>query len=199
VSVNDDLNPYAFLTTLLHEIAHADVWEQTQGWRRPLPHGREWKKAFAGLLEPVVAAPWLPGDVAAALATSLENPTAMSCSDRGLVLALARYDEHTEPRMRVEDLERGQLFRVEGGQVFRLGSRVRTRFLCLEQGTNVEYRIHGLALVEPVDAASISAVTDALTARDCSGDEPYCRRRAADGRAAGRSAYSGSAREPRQT
>ena len=68
ISVNDDLNPYAFLTTLLHEVAHADVWERhPRRWRRPKPHGCEWQEAFRELLAPVVAGGWLPQDVASAL------------------------------------------------------------------------------------------------------------------------------------
>lgn len=156
VSVNEDLNPFAFLTTLLHEIAHADVWEQARRrWRRPRPHGPEWKLAFARLVEPVVAEKWLPDDVAEALASYMENPAAMSCSDRGLVLTLARYDANAMARTRVEDLAMGRLFRVESGQVFRLGRRVRTRFLCVDTATGEEYRVHGLAFAEPVAAAHL--------------------------------------------
>ena len=200
ITVNEDLNPFAFLTTLLHEIAHADVWDQTRTrWRRPRPHGREWKRAFAGLLEPVVGQEWLPEDVATALASYMENPAAMSCSDRGLVLALARYDAHAVARTRVEDLAAGQWFRVDSGQVFCLGRRVRTRFLCVEPATGAEYRVHGLAFADPVDAAACIPITAARTKRECFADGRSFRRRARGGRAAGRSAYSGSARGPHQT
>ncbi len=48
ISVNANLNPYAFLLTLLHEIAHLQVYEIHQ--RRVRPHGPEWKKAFGSLL-----------------------------------------------------------------------------------------------------------------------------------------------------
>lgn len=195
ISVNADLNPYAFLTTLLHEIAHADVWEACgRRWRRPRPHGREWKGAFGRLLEPVVDSAWLPDDVATALAASMKNPAAMSCTDRGLVLALARYDVSATPRTRVEDLSSGQLFRVESGQVFRLGARMRTRFRCVEPTTGAEYRVHGLAFAEPV------AVTTAASAGcGSAGGGRYCRRRARAGRAAGRSACFGFARARRRT
>lgn len=156
ITVNADLNPFAFLTTLLHEIAHADVWEQARRrWPRPRPHGPEWKQAFARLLEPVVAEAWLPDDVAEALASYMANPAAMSCSDRRLVLTLARYDANAVARTRVEDLATGQRFRVESGQVFCLGRRVRTRFLCVDTATGVEYRVHGLAFAEPVAAAHL--------------------------------------------
>lgn len=151
ISVNDDLNPYAFLTTLLHEVAHADVWERhPRRWRRPKPHGREWQDAFRELLAPVVAGGWLPQDVTSALESFMERPAAMSCTDRGLVLALARHDRQTTPRTRVEDLAAGQWFRCDDGRVFRLGRRVRTRYRCTERGTGAEYRVHALAFAEVV-------------------------------------------------
>lgn len=182
ITVNDGLNPFAFLTTLLHEIAHADVWEQTHSrWRRPRPHGREWKRAFAALLEPVVAERWLPDDVATPLASYMENPAAMSCSDRGLVLALARYDSHVAARPRVEDLVCGQCFRIESGQVLCLGRRLRTRYLCIEPATGTEYRVHGLAFAEPVDAAAMSPISAGRMRPECSGGEPCSRRRAGGG------------------
>lgn len=151
ISVNEDLNPYAFLTTLLHEIAHVAAWERLRHRvRRPPPHGREWKEEFAAILEPFVAGALLPDDVAGALAAFMRNPAAASCSDRGLVLALARYDDPQAGRLRLEDLPRGSLFRVDTGRVFRLGPRLRSRYRCFELPGGEEYRVHGLSRVERV-------------------------------------------------
>lgn len=151
ITVNDDLNPYAFLTTLLHEIAHVATWERLRHRvRRYPPHGREWKQEFGAILEPFVAAALLPADVTAALAAFMRNPAAASCSDRGLVLALARYDAAEPGRARVEDLPPGSVFRVDSGQTFRLGPRVRSRYQCFELPGGEEYRVHGLSRVEPI-------------------------------------------------
>jgi len=151
ITVNADLNPYAFLTTLLHEIAHAATWERHGRRRRRLrPHGEEWKREFSSMLAPVVDAGVLPDDVAAALARSLENPAAATCSDRRLVLALARYDDPPKNRVRVEDLADGTWFRVDGRHTFRAGPLVRTRRQCFERRTGREYRVHGLLFVEPL-------------------------------------------------
>ena len=131
ITVNDDLNPYAFLTTLLHEVAHLTTWEKLRHrMRRYPPHGRDWKREFGTILEPFVAAELLPDDIATALATFMRNPAAASCSDRGLVLALAKYDRPDAGRHRVEDLPPGSVFRVETGQVFRLGPKLRSRYQC---------------------------------------------------------------------
>ncbi|MCE9629938.1 MAG: SprT-like domain-containing protein [Planctomycetia bacterium] len=152
ISINANLNPYAFLTTLLHEVAHAATWERHRPRRRVRPHGPEWKREFEAILSPVVGAGVLPDEVAAALAQSMRNPAAATCSDRGLALALARYDEQPPGRVRVEDLVEGTFFRVDGGQAFRADRQVRTRRKCFECGTGREYRVHGLLFVEPLDA-----------------------------------------------
>jgi len=180
ITVNEDLNPYAFLTTLLHEVAHAAAWERTRGrWRRPRPHGPEWQREFATLLGPVVAAPLLPDDVRDALAGAMRGPAAASCSDRGLALALARYDPPRPGLVRVEDLVPGTIFRTECGTVFRAGPVVRTRRQCFEWPSGREYRVHGLARVEPL--ADVPA-------------DPVSGRR---GRTAGRSGRCGGSSRPR--
>ena len=153
ISINSNLNPYAFLTTLLHEVAHAATWERHgPRRRRTRPHGPEWKREFEAILAPVVAADVLPTEVTWALARSMRNPAAATCSDRGLVLALARYDAAAANRLRVEDLPEGTFFRVDGGHAFRAGRQIRTRRQCFECRSGREYRVHGLLLVEPLES-----------------------------------------------
>ena len=153
ISVNDDLNPYAFLTTLLHEVAHAATWERhSRRIRRLRPHGPEWKAEFERILLPVVAGDMLPADVATALGRSLHNPAAATCSDRQLTLALARYDAVDRGVVFVERLGTGAMFRTDSGRVFRLGPRLRSRYRCVDQQSGREYRLHGLCRVVPVMA-----------------------------------------------
>jgi hypothetical protein len=150
ITINDDLNPYAFLTTLLHEIAHAATWERHGGRRRLRPHGEEWKEEFGGILEPVVLEGMLPEGITTALAGYLADPAAASCSDRRLVLALAEFDTPPTGRVRVEQLAERTVFKAANGGVFRAGRMIRSRRACFELGTGREYRVHGLAFVEPV-------------------------------------------------
>ena len=156
ISINDDLNPYAFLTTLLHEIAHAATWERHERHRRchgrrVRPHGPEWQAEFAGLVQPVVALGVLPDDVTKALAQSLARPAAATCSDRQLLLTLGRYDRVAPGLVRVEEIASGGWFRLASGEVFRAGRTLRTRRQCFAARNGAEYRVHGLARVEPVD------------------------------------------------
>ena len=151
ISVNDDLNPYAFLTTLLHEIAHAATWVSHRGRiRRVRPHGSEWKAEFERILLPVVAGRMLPDDVGAALSRAMRSPAAATCSDRDLMLALARYDAVEPGLVFVESLAVGTIFRTDGGRMFRLGPKLRSRYRCIEQRTGCEYRMHPLCWVSPV-------------------------------------------------
>ena len=156
ISINDDLNPYAFLTTLLHEIAHAATWERHERdrrryGRRVRPHGPEWQAEFTGLVRPVVSLGVLPADVTTALARSLARPAAATCSDRQLLLALGRYDRVAPGLVRVEEIACGGWFRLASGEVFRAGRTLRTRRQCFAAKSGAEYRVHGLARVEPVD------------------------------------------------
>ena len=161
ITVNDDLNPFAFLTTLLHEIAHAVTWERHERGRRRfarrvLPHGPQWKGEFGRILEPVVGDGLLPGDVARALADYLRNPRAATCSDRGLVVALSRYDVPDPVRVRVEEVPQGTAFRIDGGRTFLRGPKLRSRFRCYDARSGAEYRIHGLYRVEPCGAGEVA-------------------------------------------
>ncbi len=150
ITINDDLNPYAFVTTLLHEVAHASTWERHRGRRRLRPHGTEWQEEFSGMLKPIIGRGLLPPVVESALVRSLAAPAAATCSDRGLVLALARFDTVPQGHVRVEQLEERAVFRAPNGIVFRAGRPLRTRRQCFELRTGREYRVHGLALVEPL-------------------------------------------------
>jgi len=50
VTVNHDLNRFAFLVTLVHEIAHMLVWEKHGN--RVRAHGREWKDVYRQIMVP---------------------------------------------------------------------------------------------------------------------------------------------------
>lgn len=99
---------------------------------------------------PVLGRGLLPGVVEMALGRSLASPAAATCSDRGLMLALAQFDTAPAGHVRVEELPERSVFRAANGTVFRVGQRLRTRRQCFDLRTGREYRVHGLALVEPL-------------------------------------------------
>ena len=52
ITVNNDLNPYFFLITLLHEFAHYLVWKDGHHYAKP--HGRTWKNHFSELMQTMI-------------------------------------------------------------------------------------------------------------------------------------------------
>src|SRR6187549_947798 len=90
ISVNGNLNKFAFLITLLHELAHLLTFEKFGN--RVAAHGREWKKVFGELLATFIQHDVFPSDIRASLLQSLHDPAASSCSDEDLLRTLRKYD-----------------------------------------------------------------------------------------------------------
>ena len=78
ISVNGNLNVYAFLITLLHELAHLLTFDSYGN--RVASHGKEWKGQFSILLRQFLQAGVFPDDIRDALARSLHNPAATTCA-----------------------------------------------------------------------------------------------------------------------
>ena len=76
ISVNGNLNPYAFLVTLLHELAHLITF--IRFGHRVDAHGKEWKQQFSELLKHFLTASFFPKDIKYQLERSLQNPAASS-------------------------------------------------------------------------------------------------------------------------
>lgn len=148
ISINHDLNKYAFLITLLHEIAHLIVWNHFQ--QSVLPHGQEWKKTFGQLLHPFLSV--FPEDLRRPLHSYMNNPSASSCSDRHLNRALKKYDPHSVGTF-LEDLPAEAYFKIKlhKGMIFKKGSKARTRFKCLETQSKKEYWVNAQAEVLQVN------------------------------------------------
>ena len=147
ITVNHNLNPYAFLITFVHELAHLKVYERYGN--KVLPHGTEWKQEFKSLMSAFLDQGLFPGDLQSVLHKSLANSRASSTSDIALSRVLARYDKPNE-HSQLEVLEHGQLFRTANGRKFRKGDLVRTRFKCLNLQNNRYYLFHPLTPVMPV-------------------------------------------------
>lgn len=137
ISVNGNLNKYAFLITLLHELAHLLTYE-IHG-HRVQAHGREWKNEFSKILAKFLLKKIFPQDIEKALMSTLHSPAASSCGDEKLLRVLHNYDEKAEGVHLVEQLEEGALFMIKGGRVFKKGEKIRKRFKCTEVKTGKVY------------------------------------------------------------
>jgi SprT protein len=148
ISVNGNLNVYAFLITLLHELAHLLTFEK---WGNKVQaHGPEWKQVFGQLLAQFIQHKIFPHDIEAALLNSLANPAASSCADMGLLKTLRRYDAKKTNGTLVEDLSPDTLFKTADGRIFQKGPKARKRFKCVEVATGRLYLFSPAYEVEAV-------------------------------------------------
>ena len=145
ITVNGDLNPYAFFVTLVHELAHMECWIKNQN--KVAPHGGEWKSEFRVLMHHFLHNDSLPADIEKSLQAYLHNPAATSCSDQQLVRTLKRYDK--KQNALVEDLPVDALFKF-GDRTFKKGPQMRKRFKCVEVATKKVYLFSPVAEVMPV-------------------------------------------------
>ena len=130
ISVNGNLNPYAFLVTLLHELAHLFTYERFG--HRVQAHGPEWKNEYSKVLAQFLLKKIFPPDIHKALLKTLQNPAASSCADTSLLRVLHLYDVKKDGVSLIETLPAGALFKIKGGRVFRKEEKIRKRFKCVE-------------------------------------------------------------------
>jgi len=137
ISVNGNLNPYSFLITLLHELAHLLTFEQFGN--HVLSHGREWKAIYVKILDQFLQHQVFPGDIEIELLRSLKNPAATTCAEDGLLRVLRKYDSKESDNRLVEEIETNKLFRTHDGRVFKKEGKLRKRFKCIEIKTGRVY------------------------------------------------------------
>ena len=149
ISVNYDLNSYAFLVTTVHEFAHLHTWNEHK--QKAKPHGTEWKANFKKMMQPFFEKDIFPSDVKDAITSYLNNPAASSCSDLNLYRSLRKYDAPKESVLTVEKVPLKALFKIKGGRIFRKEEQLRKRFKCVEIATKRVYLFSPVAEVELVE------------------------------------------------
>ncbi len=146
ISINHDLNPYSFLITFVHELAHLLVFNAHK--TSVAPHGKEWKLAFKELIDVLIADNIFPEELAGVLKKSMRNAKASSGSDLILTRMLQQYDHaEDQDKTRVEDLDLGTIFSTQNGRSFQKGEKVRTRYKCLNLKNKKVYLFHPLTAV----------------------------------------------------
>ena len=134
ITVNNNLNPYQFLLTLVHEIAH-HVTHQKFGIVQA--HGKEWKTVFQHLMLPFLRPDIYPKEMLPFLANYLKNPKASTDTDANLSLIL-----------KGNIAEKGKKFMFEipldsffefNKTIYKKGNKRRTRFECLNMSNHKIY------------------------------------------------------------
>jgi len=144
ISVNGDLNPYQFLWTLVHELAHLYTWNEHG--RKVDPHGREWQATFAKLMAPYLDNSIFPEVLRRKLSSHLQSAAASTCSDPDLYKLFSSYDE--QPKFYVDEIPMGGEFALVGGRRFRKGKKLRKRYECTSLDNGRTYLVHGHAEVD---------------------------------------------------
>ena len=146
ITINNDLNHYRFLLTLIHEIAHLVTHKK---YKRVKPHGVEWKHTFQRLMLPFVRPEIYPPKILPLLAKYLMNPKAATDSDVQLSLALKLFDERNGKNF-IFELPLESKF-VYNKRIFVRGAKRRTRFGCIEISSGKTYLFHQNAEVDLVE------------------------------------------------
>lgn len=148
ITINNDLNPFSFLVTYLHEVAHL-VTFQSHG-RKAAPHGKEWKENFQKVAAPVLNPAVFPPPILLALENYFKNPRAASCSDPILYNVLKKFDGPTD-QIALSKINVGDSFNFND-KVYRKLEKKRTRSVCMEVSSQRRYLIAEVAQVTKVGA-----------------------------------------------
>lgn len=154
ITVNANLNPYAFLITYIHEVAHAAVYSQYKSLRRSRirPHGPAWQTAFQQLMQPVLTEAVFPKSVLQPLRQYLIKPAATTYANPALVMALRQVEgpqmtSLAANQIMLRDVLEGKTFQF-AKKTFVRGTLRRTRVVCKEVSSGRSYAILAHALVE---------------------------------------------------
>ncbi|UFH56204.1 hypothetical protein [Spirosoma sp. KNUC1025] len=154
ITVNANLNPYAFLITYVHEVAHAAVYSQYKSLRgnRLRPHGKAWQTAFQRLMQPLLVESVFPDAILQPLRQYLSKPAATTYANPALMTALRQADQVLAPNLMMDqvllkDVAEGHQFSF-AKKTFVRGTLRRTRVVCKEISSGKSYAILAHAWVE---------------------------------------------------
>ena len=157
ISVNKNLNPFDFLITLVHEMAHHEVWRvhvipkqqlllQMRRHYHPKPHGPEWQHLFRELMLPLMNTSVFPPDVLYMVEHYFRSLSVSRKFGQDLTRVLKKYDKPNGKEF-VENLPFDALFRLPDGRSFRRKEKLRKRFKCICMNNNRIYLFSPLAQV----------------------------------------------------
>ena len=144
ISINCDLNQYAFLITLTHELAHAFIYKKYKNTVKP--HGKEWQFMFKNMLLNFLSPIYFPESILRPLSLYIKKPKAATCSDINLSSALRDYDR--KRKLVVSEIKEGDVFHIYNGRRFIKGPLLRKRFKCIERDSKRVYLFSPLTVVK---------------------------------------------------
>lgn len=152
ITINGNLNNYAFLITLIHEIAHlyGTRFEKNLFSRksRRIPHGNQWKSDFRQLMNPFLTPAVFPDSILPSLIRHMENPKASTTTDPELLRSIMQFD-YTSGVIHLEELPMDAMFRIHNGKLFQKKEKLRKRYRCISLKDGRIYLISPVASVSP--------------------------------------------------
>lgn len=145
ISINCDLKPCHFFAVFLHELAHLYTWKEYG--KAVSPHGREWQSCYHSLLKQYLHI--FPESLKSAVLDFCSQPITANTTilfDR----ALQNGTISTNVSLILSDLSVGDRFFLLNNpkQFFEVLEKRRTRYVCRDLNTSVQFLIRGLAEVK---------------------------------------------------
>ncbi|MFI5220798.1 MAG: SprT-like domain-containing protein [Bacteroidia bacterium] len=146
ISINHNLNPYDFLITFAHELAHF-IAHQKYGPDHQ-SHGKEWKQEFKNCMRPMVMKKFFPPQISVPLIRHMQNPKYTHTADVTLMKALMLFDKDKNFIL-LEQLKEGQLFKMSKRSkvILKKGEENKTYYNCEAVETQKKYLVHCIAKV----------------------------------------------------
>tara|TARA_B100001063_G_scaffold81050_1_gene75415 strand:- start:858 stop:1466 length:609 start_codon:yes stop_codon:yes gene_type:complete len=151
ITINKFYNPYRFVLTLVHELAHYFV---TIEHYKPKPHGKLWKSKFKNLLEPILNESVFPKDLLNCLLIHMKEPKSTFSYDLVLSKVLDKYDNSNEKYSYLDEVQDGEIFIYGDGNKFLKIKKRRKRYLCENLHTKRKYLFLGNAKIKIYENSS---------------------------------------------
>jgi len=146
ITVNNNLNIYATLITLTHEIAHAFTFAEFG--KTTKPHAIQWKENFKKLMLTFFNYNIFPDEVLSALSRYLINPSASTTNDELLSLILRKYDNKI--LLTVSEINDGDHFTYSGKKYIKF-QKIRKRIKCLNLHNNRIYLFNPITQIKKIN------------------------------------------------
>ncbi len=144
VTVNQGENKDAFFLTLLHELAHAIVWNKYG--RKVKPHGKEWKEDYRILMLDSLEKGYFSENLYPGLIGFANNIKSSHNYNTELVKALNSLNKNDDDFHLISEIEKGSRF-IYRDKVYVKGDKIRTRYKCRQKNTLKEYLFNANASV----------------------------------------------------
>ena len=143
ITINNDLKPYSFLITYIHEVAHLTTVKKYG--RKVAHHGKEWKNEYSHLLKQTLLSGAFPPNLAKEVMRFSMSPKASTSASARLVALLNEYENDT--RLLLTKIKINQKFIFRGEEYIKLEKK-RTRSLCVRLADKKKFLISEIAEVE---------------------------------------------------